>query len=162
MQTFDARQQDGPSPSYLQKAVRYSLVSVVNVLLGETLLSVAFYHWRWSARDATLFATGVATVPAYFLSRRWVWRRGGRSSLTAEVLPFFALSFLGLVLSVWGAGVAERFGGQLTQSRRSQTVLVMATTLGAFGVVWVARFVILDRVLFRASPGDDGGGDARI
>jgi putative flippase GtrA len=138
------------------------MVSVLNVLLGETLLALAFGFWHWSARLATLFATGVATFPAYFLSRTWVWGRRGRSSFAREILPFWALAFLGLGLAVWAAGLAETFARHLTAMRGAETVVVMSSTLAAFGVVWVARFVILDAVLFRASAESvaSGRGDA--
>lgn len=147
-------------PSW-RKVLRYSVVSVINVLLGQTLLFLAFDHWLWSARSATLFATGIATIPAYLLSRRWVWGRRGRSSLTTELLPFWALSFVGLSLSVWMAGLAERLGRHLTLSRRGQTMIVMGATLGAFGVVWLVRFLILDMILFRSPPGDYVDASAR-
>jgi hypothetical protein len=33
-----------------------------------------------------------------------------------------------------------------------QPLVLMATSLGAFGVVWVAKYVILDKVMWRTEP----------
>src|SRR3954453_22938937 len=83
----------------VQKFWKYAMTSVVGVVLGQTLIfffaSVLDWSWGW----ANVTAVAISTVPTYYLSRAWVWQKRGKSSVYAEVIPFWVLSFLGLVLS---------------------------------------------------------------
>lgn len=130
------------------KAIRYAVVSVVCVGVNQATLALAFGLAGWSAVEANLLATLVGTVPAYVLNRSWVWGRKGRSHLLKEVLPFAVLAVIGLVLSSLAAGAAEEAGRAVSPLRSVQTAIVMTATLATFGILWVARFVFLDRVLF--------------
>lgn len=131
-----------------QKFLRYSLVSIFNVVLGQGILALAFAGFHWTARSSNVLATAIATGPAYYISRTWVWRGQGRSHLLKEVLPFWVLAFVGLGLSTWLAGVAAHQATRFTSVRLEQTGVVMAGTLLAYGSVWVLRFFVLDKVLF--------------
>lgn len=128
------------------------MVSMVNVVVGETILAVAFGLLAWSARSANLLATCLATIPSYMLNRAWVWGRTGRSRLVREVLPFWGMAFLGLALSTWAAGYAESFAIGVTSTRSVQTVVVMVSILATYGGLWIARFFILDTILFAERP----------
>lgn len=96
----------------------------------------------WSPVAANVFAVSVGAVPAYVLSRYWVWEKRGKNLLWREVVPFWSLTLVGFVISttaVWW--VDARFG--------PTPWMINLTNLTAFGVVWAAKFVIFDRVLFR-------------
>lgn len=134
------------------KARRYLLVSVVNVVFGESILALTFGVLNWPAMLSNLVATAVGTVPGYFLCRRWIWQRNGRSRWVREVATFWGLALVGLALSTLAAGQAELLVTQANLSRFHQTLFVMASTIVAFAIVWIARFFILDRLLFAAPP----------
>jgi putative flippase GtrA len=131
-----------------QKLQRYFVASVVNVLAAEAVVVIAFGLLHWSATRTAVLAAVVAAIPAYWLARRWVWGRTGRSHLRHEVLPFWGLALLGLALNTWVAGVAERVGAEVTASRSLQTLILMGAGLGVSGAFWVARFLLLNGVLF--------------
>jgi putative flippase GtrA len=139
-----------------RKLLRYGLASVVNVIVAEAVLALAFGFLHWSARSAAILAASVAAVPAYWLARTWVWGRSGRSHLMKEVLPFWTLALLGLVLSTWVAGLAEHAGATVTDSRLGQTIILMGSVLAASAGFWALRFVVLNRILFAdRDPQDD-------
>lgn len=131
-----------------RKGVRYAAVSAVSISITEAVLAFTFGGLGWEARLANLVAFVSGGIPAYVLNRRWTWRKTGRSHLAREVLPFWALAFLGLGLSTLAVGVADDAAADLTDSRRLQTVFVVAASLAAFGTVWVAKFFAFDRLLF--------------
>jgi putative flippase GtrA len=88
-----------------------------------------------------VFSVSLGAVPAYILSRYWVWNKRGKNRIMREVIPFWTLALLGFILStaaVWF--VDTRWD--------PSPVLINLTNLVAFGVVWAAKFVVLDRVLF--------------
>jgi putative flippase GtrA len=126
------------------------------VIVAEAVLAFAFGLLHWSARSAAILAASVAAVPAYWLARTWVWGRSGRSHLLKEVLPFWALAGVGLVLTTWTAGVAEHAGARVTESRLGQTIILMGSVLAVSGLFWVVRFVLLNSILFANREPHDG------
>ena len=131
-----------------RKLLRYGMASVVNVVVAQVVLALAFGVLHWTARAAAVLAAVVAAGPAFWLARSWVWGRSGRSHLVKEVLPFWGMALLGLALTTWVAGVAEAAGTDLTDSRLGQTLILMGAVFGISGVIWAARFFVLNGVLF--------------
>lgn len=128
----------------------------MNVVVAEAVLAFAFGFLHWTARSAAILAASVAAVPAYWLARTWVWGRSGRSHLLKEVLPFWTLAGVGLVLTTWAAGVAEHASVTVTDSRLGQTIILMGSVLAVSGLFWVVRFVVLNRILFADRAPHDG------
>ena len=129
-----------------KKLVKYTMVSVISVIIGQALLLFAFGVLQWDAVPSNLFAVGVSAVPSYYLNRAWAWGKRGRSHFLKEVVPFWGMAFLGLALSTVFVAIAE--GRSENLSRLVQTLVVSGASIGAFGVLWVAKFVILNKVLF--------------
>ncbi len=127
-------------------AGRYLAVSIINIFNSQALLYIANSIWGWPGGWANVFAAILASIPAYLLSRAWVWEKRGGHSMRREVLPFWVITFVGLVVSSVAAALADRqFGAGL---------LVNVASLGAYFIVWVAKFVLLDH-LFSQDPQDD-------
>lgn len=118
------------------RGLRYALVSVVNVLFGGGLLLVL---QRWIRPTfANLVAVALSAIPAYYMNRIWVWGKRGRSHLRKEVVPFWSFTIAGLVLST----AAIAYADDHTRNR----LLILIVQLATFGVLWVLRFFLLDRL----------------
>lgn len=136
----------------LGKIIRYGTISVVSTAIS---LSLLFILYRWIGLSPTwsnILATCIATVPYYYLNRRWVFKKSGRSHLTKEVLPFWTIAFVSLVLST----LAVKFAGVEVESIGSKNVrgaILVGANLATYGVLWIAKFVIFNRYLFK-SPDD--------
>jgi putative flippase GtrA len=128
----------------IQKFWKYSMTSVVGVVMGQSLifLFASFLDWSWGWANVT--AVAISTVPTYYLSRAWVWSKRGKSNFYAEVVPFWVMTFLGLLLSTIAVVVLER---RYPDSK----ILANVGNVAGFGVLWVAKFFILDRILFRVT-----------
>ncbi len=145
-----------------RKALRYSAVSVVSVVVSQVALFVTFDVLRLaSAVWCQVIATAVATVPAYTLNRCWAWGRRGRSDLLREVLPFWVLAFFGLGFSTYAVDLASGLGHHLGLSHLGVGLLAQVASLGSYGVLWVGKFIIFNKVLFadRGEPHSDRPGD---
>lgn len=129
---------------------RYSLVSIFNVVAGAAIVTIVFGFFGWSARSANLVATAVVTFPSYLLNRAWVWGRSGRSRMLGEVLPFWSMAFLGLVVSTLAVGYGEDLAARISGERAVQTAVVVACTIAAYGLVWLAKFAVLETLVFSA------------
>lgn len=128
------------------RALRYCGVSIVNVTVGLSVLAVCHGVLEWPAVVANLAAWTVGTAPAYLLSRAWVWQRSGPHRLGGEVLTFWIVALIGLILSSLVVAVIEHLA--------DMTLLVVAGNFGAYGSVWIAKYVFLDQVLWPPSQAE--------
>ncbi len=119
-------------------ATRYLLVSAFNFLGHQAFLFLANSVWGWSGGVANIFAACVMSIPAYLLSRAWVWEVDGRHDMRRQVLPFWAITLAGLVVSTLLAAIADRVFGA--------GIAVNIASLSGFFIVWVAKFFLLDRL----------------
>lgn len=133
-----------------RKMVRYSLVSVISVMVSQVVLFVA--QSFWSARTSNIVAVCISAVPSYYLNRAWAWGKTGRSHFMKEIVPFWSLALLGLVFSTWAAGYAESNAHRITTSELGGRLIVNFAALAAFGVLWVGKFFIFNKVLFAHRP----------
>jgi putative flippase GtrA len=101
---------------------------------------------------ANILTTGLATIPSYQLNRRWTWGKQGTSDLWREVVPFWVMSFAGLALSTITVGIAAHWAAHAHVVGVWGTAAVLVGHLGGFGLLWVAQFVVLDRVVFARRP----------
>ena len=133
-----------------RKMIRYSLVSVVSVIVSQIVLFIA--QSFWSARTSNIIAVCVSAVPSYYLTRAWAWGKTGKSHLMKEIVPFWSLALLGLVFSTWAADYAESNAHQLTSSDLMARLIVNGAALAAFGILWVGKFFIFNRLMFAHRP----------
>jgi putative flippase GtrA len=137
-----------------RKMYRYTTVSAIAVLVSFTVLGITVGLLKWPAFWANITATTVATVPSYELNRKWAWGKHGKSHLWKEVVPFWALSFIGLAFSTWAAVLAESFSKHHHLTHFWHTVVIQGAVIGSFGVLWVGKFIFFNKVLFVHHPQD--------
>lgn len=123
-----------------RRAVRYAGVSAAGVAFTQVLLVTGHAVVGLGPATANTLAVLAASIPVYKASRAWVWNITGPSSLRREIVPFWTFTIVGLLLSTLVvAGV-----GSLTES----SLALSAANLTTFGVLWVAKFFVLDEVVF--------------
>jgi putative flippase GtrA len=137
------------SRATLRVFLKYGSVSVVSTVTSVVVLGTLVGVFRFSAIWANVIATAVATVPSFELNRRWVWAKGGQRSMLHQVVPYFLLSFVGLLASTFAVHLAS--DATVTSTRLIHTSAVEMASLGAYGALWLIQFVLCDRILFRTS-----------
>ncbi len=135
-----------------QKLMRYSVVSVISVAVSTIVLLFCSGIIGWTAVVSNTVATGVATIPSYELNRRWAWGKSGRGHLWKEAVPFWVLSFVGWGFSTLCVHYAESFAKSHHYSHLVRTGMVGITSIAAFGILWIVKFVIFNKVLFAHRP----------
>jgi len=128
------------------RLVKYTLVSVVSVAVTQVVLLFCYVLVGWSGSTSNIAAVLVGAIPSYVLNRYWAWQKRGRNHLLKEVVPYWALAFLGLVASTVAVDVAD--------DRWGTALAVNAASLFAFGALWLGKFVIFNKVLFVHHPED--------
>src|SRR5580693_1626831 len=131
---------------------RYTAVSGISTAVSFGVLAIVFGVLHlWGEIGSTVFANLVATVPSYFLNRKWVWKKGGRSHLMKEIAPFWAMSAIGIVVSIGGAAIARKIGIDHHLNHLMQTALVLAANIMSFALFWVLKYMLFNR-LFHVHP----------
>lgn len=128
-------------------ALKYSMVSVIGVTLTQVLLIVFIGMLDRPPVGSNVAAVSLTSLPVFVLNKRWVWSHDGKISIRREVVPFWLFTLAGLLLST--AFVA------LVHNVSDSHVLVMAANLSGFGVLWVAKFLFLDQVMFGHSEREE-------
>ena len=131
-----------------KRLFRYSMASVVAVIVSTICLVIFVGPMHLSAVVASTLATTIAAVPSYWMNRKWAWGKSGRSHMFKEVVPFWGLALLGWALSTLSVKFMEDFAKSHNFSHSLTTLSVAIVYIGAFGVLWVAKFVIFNKVLF--------------
>ena len=135
-----------------KQLLRYAMVSVVSTVVSFGTLALVFgvFHF-WGEIGSTVFANAVATVPSYYLNRGWVWGKNGRSHLMKEIVPFWAMSGIGIVVSIFGAAIARHLGIEHHLGHLQQTGVVLFANVMSFAIFWVLKFLVFNR-LFKVHP----------
>lgn len=136
----------------VRRLVKFAAVSAIAVAVSQTTLLVTFGLLHWEARAANLASFVLSTIPSFELNRRWTWRRGGRTHLRRELIPFWVLAFLGLVASDQATRFAAAASEDLS-SRTVRTLVVMGASLATYGVLWLVKFALLDRLVWHDRSG---------
>lgn len=126
----------------LAKLIRFAAVSAVTVPLGLSLLWVFLEVVELRPVVANIAAVTLATIPNYMLNRYWVWNKRVVNSFSREVAPFWAMAFLGALLSSVLVAIADVF--------TDSSFVFLAANFCAFGVVWVFKFFVIEKYLFGA------------
>jgi putative flippase GtrA len=126
-----------------KKLAKFSAVSAVAFPLTQVMLLLFTNVFDWSAVAANVTSVSLLSVPAYILNRYWVWGKTDKNQFMTEILPFWIVTIIGLVLSTVLAHYAEMWWPH------SPVAANLANTAG-FGAVWIFKFLFLDKVMFGA------------
>ena len=134
-----------------RKVLRYSAVSFVAVPLTQAVLLVFQYGLGWNGLEANTAAVAVTVVPVYVMNRYWVWGKRDKNNFVTEILPFWGMTLLALVISTVFVAFAEH--------RFDSPLMVNLANAFGFGCVWMLKFFVLDKAMFgreRHFPIDEG------
>jgi putative flippase GtrA len=130
------------------KLWRYAAVSVVSTVTTLVLLYIFFRGFHLRVFWANVLATAIATVPSFYLNRNWAWGKSGRSHVTREIIPFWVIAFIGLVLSTWAVDAGDRLAHHLNAGHTVETLMVLGANFATYAVIWVGKFILFNKVLF--------------
>lgn len=133
-----------------RKKLRYAGVSVVFVPVGQVIIQVLgqlVFDRNYTL--ASLVNAALLTPPNFFANKRFVWRNASRDNLRTQVLVFWVAAMLGVSFATGLTWVVEQWAHERGALVEAGAVLV-AQMVG-FGLVWVGRFLVLDRWLFKVT-----------
>lgn len=146
-----------------RKQLRYAGVSLVFVPVGQILIQILAATVFSGSEDnftwASITSAAILTFPNFFANKYLVWRLASRDNLRTQVIVFWVAAMLGVSVATGLTFLVE----QQVHGKVSDVVeamAVFAAQLVGFGIVWVGRYLVLDRWLFKVThhgqePGED-------
>lgn len=144
-----------------RKQLRYAGISVVFVPLGQVLIQilavVAFTtevrrgggitkETNWVA--ASVASAAILTIPNFFANKYLVWRETSKDNLRTQMIVFWVAAMLGVTLAT---GLTYLVDAMISSHGTIEKVAVFFAQLAGFGIVWLGRYVILDKWIFKAA-----------
>lgn len=137
-----------------RKQLRYAGVALVFVPLGQVLIQLIalFLHNRRGDANftaASIISAAILTLPNFFANKRFVWRNTSKDNLRTQVVVFWVAAMLGVTLATIFTALIEH--ATRNQDHLLQAICVFFAQCLGFGLVWVGRYLILDRWLFKVT-----------
>lgn len=145
----------------VQRFWRYALGSVIAFGASESAFLTVYGLELGSPRAATFWAFAAGIPTNYVLNRRWAWQRRGRPSLRREVLPYALVVATSIVASAAGTTAVDGWLETTAVPRVAQILLVGATFALINGGLFLGKYVLLDRLVFRDPPMPPDGAHQR-
>jgi putative flippase GtrA len=131
---------------------KYALGSVV-AFGASNVVFLLVYGLGWaSPQVATVLSFGIGIPVNYALNRRWAWERRGRPSVRTELVPYATVIATNVVAAAAGTWAVDRWLQSIALPRAVEVLVVGATFVLINGGLFLAKYVLLDRLVFRDRP----------
>jgi len=137
------------APRRIWRLLRFLLASILATATSAIVFPIVYRGFDGSPSVASFVAFGAGTVVSFTVARFYAWNRRDRRRLSRDIVAYaLVTSVIGTIAAVvttYADGRAAHAGLSATE----KTVVVEAAYLGTFAVMFVVKFVILDKVVFR-------------
>jgi len=132
-----------------KRFMRYTGGSIVAFLTSEVAFVLCYVTGVVGTTAAAAIAFMAGAVPNYVLNRQWVWKRRGRVRVWREVVLYAAIS----VVSIVAAAAATGWATSMVHGNKAiHTVAAAIAYLVTYGVLFVAKFIVFETVVFGVGP----------
>jgi len=125
--------------------IRYASTSLIMVALTQISIAFLVEIVEWNAVRANLASTMLVSIPAFLTNKYWVWGKAGRARIRREVIPFWVFTVAGWGLSTLAVALAA---DNTKEETFFHLVAVLIASIAGFGVLWVLKYLFLDKLMF--------------
>lgn len=129
---------------------RFTLSSVFAATVSQLVFLIS-YGFGALPLVASISAFVAGAVPNYLVNRRWTWQRRGRAGLR-ELLPYTMIVLGTFGIAALVTTVADSWADSLLVPHFWQVLLVGGAYLGTYGVMFVIKFQLFDRLVWARRP----------
>jgi putative flippase GtrA len=126
---------------------RYAGASGLTALWAQAALAFSYGVLALGVVSAVAVSLAVSVGPSYILNSRWVWSGRSGSSIR-QFAEFVVLAVTGSAVTAMVGLGTEHIAGEMTSDRGLLTVALSLTAVVTTGLIWAARFVLLNRFVF--------------
>lgn len=130
-----------------RRAIRYTCTSLIGVTITQVLLIIFLHLLDWKPVPANFVAVSITAIPAFMLNKRWVWGKRGKAHMRREVLPFWSFTIAGWIMSTLAVILVVKFT-RTDALPDGNKLAVQGANIAGFGVLWVLKYIFLDKIMF--------------
>ena len=134
---------------HVQRFWRYALGSVIASVASQVAFLTVYGLELGSPTVATVCAFAVGIPINYVLNRRWAWVQRGKPGLRDELLPYAVVIATSIIASAMATGAVDAWLKTVALPRLAEVALVGTTFAAVNGGLFLAKYVLLDRWVFR-------------
>ncbi len=135
-------------PRLLVRLFRAATSSVLATAISQVTL-IGLLWWGAVPALASAMAFIAGAIPNFFIARRWAWGRKGKPPVKGELVPYLVVIALTGVASVGLTTLAGWLTEPLGLTGLLRILVLDAVFLSSYAVVFVMKFALLDRLVFR-------------
>ncbi|CAN5563033.1 hypothetical protein BH10ACT1_BH10ACT1_05080 [soil metagenome] len=133
-----------------RRAIRYVCTSGFGVVSTQILLFLFLHGFKWNPVPSNFVAVSLIAIPAFLLNKYWVWGKRGKAHMRREVLPFWIFTVAGWILSTIAVVVVANAtkNPDVESLKDGNKYAVQGANIAGFGLLWVLKYVFLDKIMF--------------
>lgn len=129
------------------RITRYTIGSVVAAATSAVVFAV-LYVLGASTTACSVIAFIAGAIPNWILNRRWAWRVQGRVAFGREIVAYVIVSVLTLFITAETTAWAQRHVQSIPAHHGIRVLLVTASYLAVFAILFAARFAVYEVWIF--------------
>jgi putative flippase GtrA len=133
--------------------LRYAVGSAAASVVSAATLAGAYQGIGLGPRVSSSSAFCAGAVVNFLIGRFWAWRATvdpGAAAVRRDFLRYAVVAVATALVALATTTVADRWARAAGLSAAMRTLVVEGSYFGAFAVMFIAKFLILDRYVFRA------------
>jgi putative flippase GtrA len=138
--------------------LRYGAGSLIAMGCSELVLIGSYDIASAGPATAAVAAWFAGAVPNYVLNKRWAWRsdqkddardaRRARGARRRELGLYWSITLVTAAAAIAGTTGMDSWIKTMATSRGEQSLLLALAYLFCYGVVFIVKFVLFDRLVF--------------
>ncbi len=129
------------------RITRYTLGSVVAATTSAIVFAI-LYVMGFGTTACSVVAFLAGAIPNWILNRRWAWRVEGRIAFGREIVAYVLVSAATLVITAEATAWTQRHVQSIPAHHGIRVLLVTASYLAVFAILFVARFAVYELWIF--------------
>jgi putative flippase GtrA len=131
--------------------VRYGVGSALASVTSAITLAVVFHALGAGPQVASITAFIGGALVNFLLYRFWAWRATIQETrMTGDVLKFSLVAVATALVALSATTIADHYAKAEDLSGWVRTLVIEGAYFGSFAVMFVAKFLVLDRFVFSA------------
>jgi putative flippase GtrA len=129
------------------RATRYTVGSVAAAATSGVVFAI-LYVMGAGTTACSVVAFVAGAIPNWILNRRWAWRVQGRVAFGREIVAYVIVSILTLFITSETTAWTQRHAQSIPAHHGIRVLLVTASYLAVFAILFVARFAVYEVWIF--------------
>ncbi len=134
----------------LRRFIRFALGSALATLVSAVAFWVMFHtlHSPPEAASVTAFASGA--IVNFVSNRYWAWDRRTRTGLSRDLGSYAVLAIATAVAAAGVTRATKSYAPHVNAFAAHLAVVVEASYFATYAAMFLVKFAVLDRVIFRS------------